>query len=78
MKKGTLRRVLARISPYRRLVVCSLLLALLSAAAQLLIPIFCGNAIDAMLGIGDVRHKTVLGAIVCVAVAALPSASWRW
>lgn len=71
MKKGTLRRVLARISPYRRLVVCSLLLALLSAAAQLLIPIFCGNAIDAMLGIGDVRHKTVLGAIVCVAVAAL-------
>lgn len=71
MKKGTLRRVLARISPYRRLVVCNLLLALLSAAAQLLIPIFCGNAIDAMLGIGDVRHKTVLGAIVCVAVAAL-------
>ena len=50
----TLRRVLTYVKPYRLHVLLSLLCAAVSAAAALLIPIFSGNAIDCMLGAGQV------------------------
>ena len=48
-RKATLSRVLEKIRPYRLFVVCSLLVAAVSVAAQLYVPILCGNAIDLML-----------------------------
>lgn len=45
-QKGTLLRVLQYVKPYRVLVIVSLLCACVSAAAQLLIPILTGKAID--------------------------------
>ncbi len=50
----TLRRVLTYVKPYRLHVLMSLVCAAVSAAAALLIPIFSGNAIDCMLGTGQV------------------------
>lgn len=50
----TLRRVLTYVKPYRLHVLMSLVCAAVSAAAALLIPIFSGNAIDCMLGAGQV------------------------
>ena len=71
MKNRTLRRVLALLRPYRLLVAAGLLFALLSAAAQLLVPVFCGFAIDAMLGAGSVDFSDVLQKILLIGATAL-------
>lgn len=70
MKKKTTARVLSLIKPYSLSVAASILLALISTAAQLLIPVFCGNAIDAMIDKGKVDFETVLKTIIMVAVTA--------
>ncbi len=74
MKKKTIRRILALLKPYIGFVLLSLFCAVLTVAAALLIPIFCGDAIDAMLGKGKVDLSLVLQAVTLVAVAALVGA----
>lgn len=73
-QKGTLLRVLQYVKPYRVLVIISLLCACVSAAAQLLIPILTGKAIDQMLGAGQVNLSGVLVFAVWIAVVAALSA----
>lgn len=70
MKKKPVKRVLSLIKPYSLSVAASIFLALITTAAQLLIPVFCGNAIDVMIEKGSVDFETVIKAIVMVAVAA--------
>lgn len=74
MKKKTLRRILSFTKPYGGLVLCNLLCAAVTVAAGLLIPIFCGNAIDAMIGAGRVELALVLRAIMLIALVTLISA----
>lgn len=73
-QKGTLLRVLQYVKPYRVLVIISLLCACVSAAAQLLIPILTGKAIDQMIGAGQVNLQGVLVFAVWIAVVAALSA----
>lgn len=73
-QKGTLLRVLQYVKPYRALVIVSLLCACVSAAAQLLIPILTGKAIDQMIGAGQVNLPGVLVFAVWIAVVAALSA----
>ena len=73
-QKGTLLRVLQYVKPYRVLVIVSLLCAYVSAAAQLLIPILTGKAIDQMIGAGQVNLQGVLVFAVWIAVVAALSA----
>lgn len=73
-QKGTLLRVLQYVKPYRVLVIVSLLCACVSAAAQLLIPILTGKAIDQMIGAGQVNLQGVLIFAVWIAVVAALSA----
>ena len=70
MKKNPVKRVLSLIKPYSLSVAASIFLALITTAAQLLIPVFCGNAIDVMIEKGSVDFETVIKAIVMVAIAA--------
>lgn len=73
-QKGTLLRILQYVKPYRVLVIVSLLCACVSAAAQLLIPILTGKAIDQMIGAGQVNLSGVLVFAVWIAVVAALSA----
>lgn len=73
-QRGTLLRVLQYVKPYRVLVIVSLLCACVSAAAQLLIPILTGKAIDQMIGAGQVNLQGVLIFAVWIAVVAALSA----
>ncbi len=73
-QKGTLLRVLQYVKPYRVLVMIRLLCACVSAAAQLLIPILTGKAIDQMIGAGQVNLQGVLVFAVWIAVVAALSA----
>ena len=77
-RKATLNRVLHKIRPYSAFVVCSLLVAAVSVAAQLYIPILCGDAIDKMLGKGNVDLAGVLRIAVSILVVAAVAAIAQW
>ena len=77
-RKATLTRVLHKIRPYTLFVVCSLIVAAVSVAAQLYIPILCGDAIDLMLGKGNVAFAGVGRIIVEVLVVAVVAAFAQW
>ena len=77
-RKATLTRVLHKIRPYSLFVVCSLIVAAVSVAAQLYIPILCGDAIDLMLGKGNVAFAGVGRIIVEVLVVAVVAAFAQW
>ena len=57
---------------------CSLLVAAVSVAAQLYIPILCGDAIDKMLGKGNVDLAGVLRIAVSILVVAAVAALAQW
>ena len=73
-RQTTLQRILGRIRPYLFFAVMSLLCALISAAAQLFVPILCGNAIDGMLGAGLVSAEMILQQILLIAIVTLAAA----
>ena len=77
-RKATLNRVLHKIRPYSAFVVCSLLVAAVSVAAQLYIPILCGDAIDKMLGKGNVDLAGVLHIAASILVVAAVAALAQW
>ena len=77
-RKAPLNRVLHKIRPYSAFVVCSLLVAAVSVAAQLYIPILCGDAIDKMLGKGNVDLAGVLHIAVSILVVAAVAALAQW
>ena len=77
-QKATMTRVLQKIKPYGFFVVCSLIVAAVSVAAQLYIPILCGNAIDFMLGKGSVNLSAVLNIVVEIIVVAVAAAFAQW
>ena len=76
--KEAMRRVLAYIRPYGFFVGASLVVAAVSVAAQLYIPLLCGDAIDLMIGPSQVDRAGVwtiiLEILVVMALAAL--AQW--
>ena len=76
--KEALRRVLTYIRPYGFFVGVSLVVAAVSVAAQLYIPLLCGDTIDLMIGPGQVDRSGVwtiiLEILVVMALAAL--AQW--
>ncbi|MBR4236267.1 MAG: ABC transporter ATP-binding protein [Clostridia bacterium] len=73
-----LRRVLKYIRGRRRYVALSLICALASTACQLLVPVFTGRAIDAMLGSGQVRFDAVIGAAAYILGFTVLSCAAQW
>ena len=72
------RRVLRLVRPYRFFIAASLLGAAISVAAQLLVPILCGDAIDAMIGMGRVDFALVARACLAIAVSTAITAVAQW
>ena len=77
-RKATLRRVLKKIRPYYFFVGCSLIVAAVSVAAQLYIPILCGSAIDLRLGKGRVDFAGVMQIILQIVAVAILAAFAQW
>ena len=74
MKKELIGRILRHVRPYGLLVCLSLLCALLSAGAQLLIPIFTGDVLDLLIGPGQVRWVELPKLLVLIALTAILAA----
>lgn len=66
--KVQLKRISLLIKPYTAFVAFSFVCALLSALLQLLVPVFCGKAIDNMTGAGKVDFQNVILYIVYILI----------
>lgn len=76
--KAVMRRILLFVRPYSPFIAISFLCSAVSVAAQLLVPILCGNAIDYMLGKGQVDFQGVSTIILAIAAATGITAVAQW
>ena len=76
--QAVMKRILRFIKPYSLFLIISFVCAAVSVAAQLLVPILCGNAIDYMIGEGRVDFKGVGMIITAIAVATIITAFAQW
>lgn len=76
--QAVMKRILRFIKPYSLFLIISFVCAAVSVAAQLLVPILCGNAIDFMIGEGKVDFKGVGTIITAIAVATIITAFAQW
>ena len=76
--REALRRVLTYIRPYGFFVGVSLVVAAVSVAAQLYIPLLCGDAIDLMIGPGQVDRSGVWTIIVEILMVMALAALAQW
>ena len=74
----TLKKVLRYIARYRLLVAVSLLLAALSVALTLYVPIVVGDAIDFIVEAGRVDFAQILRCLVVIGVVVAITAVAQW
>ena len=74
----SLRRVLRHLKPYTGWIILALLCAAGNVAAALYIPILVGNAVDAIVGPGQVVFAVVASIGLEIAVLALLGAAAQW
>ena len=78
VNKAVVLRVLRSIRRYWIFLVLSLVLAALSVGTQLLVPVLTGNAIDEMLGAGQVNFPDLLEILAAIAVSVGITAVAQW
>ena len=77
-EKGVARKVLRAVGLYRRLLVFSLLLATVTVALSLYAPILIGEAIDRILGKGNVDFAGILARLGQIALVVGAAAVAQW
>lgn len=77
-RRATLRRVLQYTGHARKYIVFSILLALISVALTLYLPVLTGNAIDLILGVGQVNMDALLVILARMAIIILLTALAQW
>ena len=77
-KKHVIRRLLAFTGPYRRFLWLALLCAALSVAMSLVSPVLVGNAIDAILGPGQVDFAAIGRILALLIGSILLGALFQW
>ncbi len=77
-QKGTLKKVLRYIRPYWVLVGLSILLAAVTVAASLYIPILTGDAVDLIIGPGQVAFQGIFRILVQIGVVIGIAALSQW
>lgn len=77
-KKSTIKRVLRYLGKYRIFLILSLVMALVTVAGQLYIPILQGNAIDNIIGEGNVDFAAVMKIIITILITMGIVALFQW
>lgn len=77
-KKSTIKRVLRYLGKYRIFLILSLGMALVTVAGQLYIPILQGNAIDNIIGEGNVNFAAVMKIIITILITMGVVALFQW
>ena len=78
MKNTTVKHIFNLISKHKILLAISILLNIITVAASLYIPILVGNAIDLLIGKGNVNFNAVIAIIIKIAITALAAALSQW
>ena len=78
MQKATLKKVMQCISRYRFLVVLSILLAAISVALTLYVPILVGDAIDFIVAAGQVNFDQMMTTLTRVVIVVAITALAQW
>ena len=76
--RGTLKKVLRCLRPYRGSVMLSILLSAVSAALTLYVPILVGQAIDLIIGAGNVDFTAILPILVRIGIVVAATAVFQW
>ena len=77
-KKSTIKRVLRYLGKYRIFLILSLGMALVTVACELYIPILQGNAIDNIIGEGNVDFAAVMKIIITILITMGVVALFQW
>ncbi len=77
-QKETLKKVLQYLGSYKRYLILSLLLAVLTVVLTLAVPKLTGQAIDAMLGTGSVRFDAVRTILIQIVICAAITGIGQW
>ena len=75
---GTMKKVLEYLRPYMGLVVLSVLLAAVTVALTLYVPVLIGRAIDLIVGPGQVDMQGILRLILRIAIVVVATAAVQW
>ena len=78
MNKGTVKRVLAYVGRYKIHLAFSIILAALSVAVSLYIPVLAGSAIDTVAGAGRVDFEALMPYLYKICILALVAAAAQW
>lgn len=76
--KEILKKVSSYVGRYRVYLAMSLLLAVVSVAGSLYVPVLIGNTIDYIIGAGSVDFKAIVSVLiqVCIIIAVVAVAQW--
>ena len=75
---GTMKKVLEYLRPYMGLVALSVLLAAVTVALTLYVPVLIGRAIDLIVGPGQVGMPGILRLILRIAIVVAATAAVQW
>ena len=75
---STLRRVFSALNEHKKEMLLSLLLALCYVVLTLLVPILTGDAVDVMLGAGQVNFDALIAILIKLALCALGAAAAQY
>ena len=75
---GTMKKVLEYLRPYMGLVALSVLLAAVTVALTLYVPVLIGRAIDLIVGPGQVDMQGILRLILRIAIVVVATAAVQW
>jgi ATP-binding cassette subfamily B protein len=78
MKKDTLKKVLRYAGQYQLLIAISMILAIVTALLSLYVPILAGNAIDCIVGQGNVDFAKEISILVRLAITVAFIAICQW
>ena len=78
MNKNTIKKVLYYVGRYKAHLFISIILAALSVAASLYIPVLAGKAIDTVIGAGKVDFEALMPYLYRIAIIAVAAAAAQW
>ena len=77
-QKDTIIKVLKYVKGYRGYLVLSIILAVISVALTLYIPVLIGQAVDCIVGVGNVDFKKIIPILITAGIVALATALAQW
>ncbi len=78
VSKGTVKKVLSYVGRYRIHLFVSIILAALSVAVSLYIPVLAGKAIDQIVGAGKVNFEALMPYLYQIGILALGAGAAQW